>query len=115
MLTATNAQFRFAPPEGPNFFESLGWRCVQVESILKAAVPPGPCTVAPADAGAIIERHSSKGGYSGQASVCSNDNPQPRDVELESPPESGTGPDPTSLFLVCSTIKETSTAHSSLP
>ena len=38
MLAAANAQFRFAPAEGPTFFEPLGWRCVQVESILKAAV-----------------------------------------------------------------------------
>jgi methyltransferase (TIGR00027 family) len=28
MLAAANAQFRFAPPEGPSFFEPSGWRCV---------------------------------------------------------------------------------------
>ena len=36
-----NAQFRFAPAEGPAFFESFGWSWVHVESRFKAAVRTG--------------------------------------------------------------------------
>lgn len=31
------AQYRFAPPEGPPFFERCGWRPIQVHSMLKTA------------------------------------------------------------------------------
>jgi O-methyltransferase involved in polyketide biosynthesis len=64
MLAAANAQFRFAPPEGPSFFEPSGWRCVQVESILKAAVSLGRVPLLLRMLVPLFERHSSKGRYS---------------------------------------------------
>jgi methyltransferase (TIGR00027 family) len=64
MLAAANAQFRFAPAEGPAFFEPLGWRCVQVESILKAAVRLGRVPLLLRMLVPLFERHSSKRGYS---------------------------------------------------
>ena len=32
-----NAPFKFAPPNGVAYFEELGWRVVEVESLLEAA------------------------------------------------------------------------------
>ncbi len=37
MIAAAGAPFKFAPPEGPNFFVPLGWKPVQVASMLKTA------------------------------------------------------------------------------
>ncbi len=36
-LDAAKAPFRFAPPEGPGFFQPLGWEPLEVRSILKTA------------------------------------------------------------------------------
>ncbi|HTK28889.1 MAG TPA: class I SAM-dependent methyltransferase [Vicinamibacterales bacterium] len=36
-LRAAGAPFRFAPPEGPAFFEAYGWHPASVESVLKTA------------------------------------------------------------------------------
>jgi methyltransferase (TIGR00027 family) len=36
-ITQTNAPFKFAPPEGPAFFEPHGWRAVAIRSYLKEA------------------------------------------------------------------------------
>src|SRR5207237_10140834 len=36
-LEAANAPLKFAPPEGPPFFERFGWRVLGVESTLKTA------------------------------------------------------------------------------
>lgn len=36
-LEAAQAPVKFAPPEGPPFFEQLGWRVLAVESTLKDA------------------------------------------------------------------------------
>ncbi|HEY3054426.1 MAG TPA: hypothetical protein VGK31_00695 [Thermoanaerobaculia bacterium] len=36
-LEAAQAPKKFAPPEGPPFFEQLGWRVLAVESTLKDA------------------------------------------------------------------------------
>ena len=36
-LEAAKAPFKFAPPEGPPFFEKHGWRVLAVESTLKTA------------------------------------------------------------------------------
>jgi methyltransferase (TIGR00027 family) len=37
MIAAAGAPFKFAPPEGPDFFVPLGWKPVTVESLLKTA------------------------------------------------------------------------------
>jgi hypothetical protein len=37
MVAAAGAPFKFAPPEGPEFFASRGWKPVQVASLLKTA------------------------------------------------------------------------------
>jgi methyltransferase (TIGR00027 family) len=37
VLNQANAPFKFAPPEGPGFFEAHGWRVKEVRSLLKAA------------------------------------------------------------------------------
>jgi methyltransferase (TIGR00027 family) len=37
MIAAAGAPFKFAPPEGPAFFEPLGWRPAEVGSLLKTA------------------------------------------------------------------------------
>ena len=37
MIAAAGAPFKFAPPEGPDFFVPLGWRPVTVASLLKTA------------------------------------------------------------------------------
>ena len=37
MIAAAGAPFKFAPPEGPRFFEPLGWRAAEVASLLKTA------------------------------------------------------------------------------
>lgn len=37
MIAAAGAPFKFAPPEGPAFFEPLGWRAAEVGSLLKTA------------------------------------------------------------------------------
>ena len=37
VVEEAGAPFLFAPPEGPAFFESNGWKAEQVRSILKAA------------------------------------------------------------------------------
>jgi len=37
MVAAAGAPFKFAPPEGPEFFTPLGWRPARVESLLKTA------------------------------------------------------------------------------
>ena len=63
MLATANAQFRFAPPEGPTFFEPCGWRCIQVESTLNAAVSLGRVPLLLRMLVPLFERHSSKGGY----------------------------------------------------
>ncbi len=36
-IAASGAPYRFAPPEGPTFFERCGWRPVDVQSMLKTA------------------------------------------------------------------------------
>lgn len=36
-VNAGGASFKFAPPEGPAFFETCGWRVADVRSLLKAA------------------------------------------------------------------------------
>src|SRR5262249_47764652 len=36
-VEAAGAPFRFAPPEGPDFFRPLGWAPVRVSPLLKAA------------------------------------------------------------------------------
>lgn len=64
MLAQANAQFRFAPAEGPAFFESCGWRCAHVESTLKAAVRTGRGPLIVRLLLPIFERPSAKGGYS---------------------------------------------------
>jgi methyltransferase (TIGR00027 family) len=37
MIAAAGAPFKFAPPEGPTFFEPLGWHPAEVGSLLKTA------------------------------------------------------------------------------
>ncbi len=37
MIAAAGAPFKFAPPEGPRFFEPLGWHAAEVGSLLKTA------------------------------------------------------------------------------
>lgn len=37
MIAAAGAPFKFAPPEGPRFFEPLGWRPAEAGSLLKTA------------------------------------------------------------------------------
>jgi methyltransferase (TIGR00027 family) len=37
MVAAAGAPFKFAPPEGPDFFARLGWTPVKVSSLLKTA------------------------------------------------------------------------------
>lgn len=37
MIAAAGAAFKFAPPEGPDFFARLGWTPVKVSSLLKTA------------------------------------------------------------------------------
>lgn len=37
MVAAAGAPFKFAPPEGPRFFASVGWTPVEVASLLKTA------------------------------------------------------------------------------
>ena len=37
MIADAGAPFKFAPPEGPHFFEPLGWKPVRVGSLLKTA------------------------------------------------------------------------------
>lgn len=37
MVAAAGAPFRFAPPEGPDFFMPLGWKPAQLASLLKTA------------------------------------------------------------------------------
>lgn len=37
MIAAAGAPFKFAPPEGPDFFEPLGWHAAEVGSLLKTA------------------------------------------------------------------------------
>jgi hypothetical protein len=37
ILDRANAPFKFAPPEGPGFFEAHGWRVKEVRSLLKTA------------------------------------------------------------------------------
>ena len=64
MLAQANAQFRFAPAEGPMFFESCGWRCVQVESTLKAAVRTGRGPLIVRWLLPIFERRSARSAYS---------------------------------------------------
>jgi O-methyltransferase involved in polyketide biosynthesis len=36
-LQHAGAPFKFAPPEGPAFFDAHGWRVAEVRSVLKAA------------------------------------------------------------------------------
>ena len=36
-IAAGGAEYRFAPPEGPAFFEGCGWRPIEVTSMLKTA------------------------------------------------------------------------------
>ena len=64
MLVQANAQFRFAPAEGPAFFESCGWRCVHVESTLKAAARTGRGPLFLRLLLPIFERDPAKGAYS---------------------------------------------------
>jgi methyltransferase (TIGR00027 family) len=64
MLAHANAQFRFAPAEGPAFFESCGWTCVHVESTLKTAVRTGRMPTLLRWLLPIFERPSAKGAYS---------------------------------------------------
>ena len=37
MVSAEGAQFRFAPSEGPSFFERHGWTVIDVESLFETA------------------------------------------------------------------------------
>jgi methyltransferase (TIGR00027 family) len=37
ILNQANASFKFAPPEGPGFFEAHGWQIKEVRSLLKTA------------------------------------------------------------------------------
>lgn len=37
MIAAAGAPFKFAPPEGPQYFAPLGWKPVKVSSLLKTA------------------------------------------------------------------------------
>ena len=37
MIAAAGAPFKFAPPEGPDFFATLGWTPVKVSSLIKTA------------------------------------------------------------------------------
>ena len=37
LVAAAGAPYRFAPPEGPSFFNAFGWKPIQVESLLKTA------------------------------------------------------------------------------
>jgi methyltransferase (TIGR00027 family) len=64
MLAQANAQFRFAPAEGPVFLESCGWQCVHVESTLKAAVRTGRGPLIVRLLLPIFERRSAKSAYS---------------------------------------------------
>src|ERR1051326_2248926 len=41
LMSQAGAPFLFAPPEGPPFFESCGWKPVEVRSILKTAAKLG--------------------------------------------------------------------------
>ncbi len=40
-LEQAGSPFKFAPPEGPEFFEPAGWKAVEVHSILKNAAKAG--------------------------------------------------------------------------
>ena len=37
MVSEAGAPYRFAPPEGPSFFERYGWTPIEVQSIFEAA------------------------------------------------------------------------------
>jgi methyltransferase (TIGR00027 family) len=46
-LGKAGASFKFAPPEGPSFFEPYGWNLVQTQSVLKTAVELGRTPIDP--------------------------------------------------------------------